>query len=121
MQTASLRPSRQTGIACPRCVVAIPVKDGGGGLPACLRALADQRDINARRLAPGIFGALIFANNCRDESAELARALTADFPFVARTVERTLPTSSAHAGGARGAAMALAEAWLEEGGAQGGI
>ena len=112
--------SRSEAADRPRCVVAIPVKDEAERLPACLRALAKQRDATKHRLALGSFGVLIFANNCRDESAALASSMVAGLPFVARIVERRLPAASAHAGGARRAAMDLARDWLEENGADGG-
>jgi GT2 family glycosyltransferase len=113
--------ARSEAAVRPRCVVAIPVKDEAERLPACLRALAEQRDATGRHLALGSFGVLIFANNCRDESAALASSMVAGLPFVARIVERRLPATSAHAGGARRAAMDLARGWLEESDADGGV
>jgi hypothetical protein len=64
---------------------------------------------------------VIFANNCSDESAELARSLVQHLPFAVRIVEAYLPRARAHAGGARRAAMDLAEAWLVERGEDDGV
>lgn len=115
MKIAPLRSfARNESTTSRACVVAIPVKNEAERLPACLRAFAEQKDAHGRPLAPSSFGVLIFANNCHDESAELARALTAGAPFAVRIVEQRLPAASAHAGGARRAAMDLAGAWLEE-------
>ncbi|MGA2042642.1 MAG: glycosyltransferase [Roseiarcus sp.] len=97
-------------------IVAIPVKDEALRLPACLRALAEQRDLSGRPLPPDSFRVVVFANNCTDGSAALARGLTAASPFEARVIERRLPPKQAHAGGARRAAMNFADAWSEPGG-----
>jgi hypothetical protein len=96
------------------CVVAIPTKDEAERLPGCLNALAHQRDSSGRSLLPGAFGVVIFANNCSDESAELARSMASGLPFPIRVCEASLLGSFAHAGGARRAAMDIADAWLSE-------
>lgn len=103
------------------CAVAIPVKNEAERLPACLRALAAQRDKFGRPVAHDSFCVVIFANNCSDESAELARSLVQHLPFAVRIVEAYLPPARAHAGGARRAAMDLAEAWLVERGEDDGV
>ena len=105
----------------PDCVVAIPVKDEAERLPACLAALAAQRDASGRPLAADVFGVVIFANNCRDVSAAIVRSLIPTLPFPVRVVEASLPSDIAHAGGARRAAMDLAEAWLAESGERDGV
>jgi hypothetical protein len=64
---------------------------------------------------------LIFANNCHDESAKIARCLAPRLPFALRVVEKWLPPFLAHSGGARRAAMDLANAWLDEVGAGDGV
>lgn len=60
----------------PRCVVAIPVKNEAERLPTCLAALADQRDRLGRLVKRQIFGIVVFANNCTDDSGHLATADT---------------------------------------------
>jgi GT2 family glycosyltransferase len=103
------------------CAVAVPVRDEAQRLPACLRALAAQRDKLGCPVAYDSFCVVIFANNCSDESAELARSLVQHLPFAVRIVEAYLPRARAHAGGARRAAMDLADAWLVERGEGDGV
>ena len=97
-----------------QAIVAIPAKDEAEKLPACLQALANQTDELGRPLERGVFGVVIFANNCSDDSAYAARLAAGGAPFVLRVVEARLPRTQAHAGGARRKAMDLAEAWLRE-------
>jgi hypothetical protein len=104
----------KTGAEARCCVVAIPVKDEAERLPACLGALAAQRDKFGRPLGLGAFGVVVLANNCSDASAKLARSLARSMPLAVRVFEESLPPAVAHAGGARRAAMDLAEAWLAE-------
>ena len=104
-----------------RCVVAIPVRDEEERLPTCLNALAVQRDRHGRPLDPGCFGIVVFANNCRDGSADLARSLSERLSLPLRVVEASLPPAAAHAGNARRAAMDIAEAWLGEGRGSDGV
>jgi glycosyltransferase involved in cell wall biosynthesis len=59
----------------PSFVVAIPVRDEEERLPACLRALAQQRDRLGRPIPPRLVRVVIFANNCTDQSASVVRAL----------------------------------------------
>jgi hypothetical protein len=47
----------------PGFIVAIPVKDEEDRLPACLRALAQQRDQLGRPIPPALVRIVIFANN----------------------------------------------------------
>jgi hypothetical protein len=103
-----------------RCVVAIPAKDEEERLPACLAALAAQIDGSGRALDRESFGIVVFANNCRDGSARLASAIGRKWSLRLRVVEVTLPSGSAHAGGARGGAMDTAAQWLVSEGADGG-
>jgi cellulose synthase/poly-beta-1,6-N-acetylglucosamine synthase-like glycosyltransferase len=104
-----------------RCVVAIPVRDEEQRLPSCLRALAAQTDELGRPLDAESFSVAIFANNCRDRSANLARALQRELRLPLRVLEATLPLGTAHAGAARRAAMDVADAWLVEERAFGGV
>ena len=57
----------------PGFVVAIPVRDEEERLPACLRALAQQRDRLGRPIPPRLVRVVVFANNCTDQSASVAR------------------------------------------------
>ena len=105
----------------PSFVVAIPVRDEEERLPACLRALAHQRDRLGRPIPPRLVRVVVFANNCTDQSASVARALAECWSLHIRVVEARLPPEAAHAGAARRAAMDLAEAWLVEGGDKDGV
>jgi cellulose synthase/poly-beta-1,6-N-acetylglucosamine synthase-like glycosyltransferase len=102
-------------------VVAIPVRDEEERLPACLRALAQQRDWLGRSISPRLIRVVVFANNCSDQSASVARALAECWSLNIRVLEARLPPEAAHAGAARRAAMDLAEAWLVEGGDKDGV
>jgi hypothetical protein len=106
--------STRTAPIRPGFVVAIPVKDEEERLPACLRALAHQLDRSARPIPPALVRVVLFANNCTDRSASLARRLGGGLSLDLRVVEARLPPAIAHAGSARRAAMDLAEAWLVE-------
>ncbi len=105
----------------PGFVIAIPVRDEEERLPACLRALARQRDGFGRPIPPGLVRVVVFANNCTDESASLARKLGGGLSLNVRVVEARLARAAAHAGNARRGAMDLAEAWLAEGGGWDGV
>jgi len=105
----------------PPCVVAIPAKNESRRLPACLEALGRQVDNLGRPLDARAFRILIFTNNCTDDSAQLARGIFKSLPYESRVVEAALPRQRRHAGGARRAAMDLADAWLGERGETTGI
>ncbi len=62
--------------------VIIPARDEATGLCATLDALAAQRDLNDEPLAPDSFEILLLANNCRDNTAHLARAWAARHPQI---------------------------------------
>jgi hypothetical protein len=101
--------------------VAIPVRDEEERLPACLRALAHQRDRLGRPIAPALIRIVVFANNCIDHSASVARTLAECWSLNVRVHEACLPPAGAHAGAARRAAMDFAEAWLAECGEGNGV
>jgi len=105
----------------PGFVVAVPVKDEEERLPACLRALAQQRDRLGQSIPPTLVRIVVFANNCSDRSASLARKLGAGLSLHIRVAEARLPPAVAHAGSARRAVMDLAEAWLVEAGDKDGV
>jgi glycosyltransferase involved in cell wall biosynthesis len=105
----------------PGFVIAIPVRDEEERLPACLRALAQQHNQLGRPIPPAVVRIVVFANNCTDQSARLARKLGGGLSLDIRVVEARLPPAAAHAGAARRAAMDIAEAWLEEQGERDGV
>ena len=102
-------------------VVAIPVRDEEERLRACLGALARQRDRFGLSIPPTLVRIVVFANNCRDRSASLARRLGESWSLNVRVMEAYLPPAAAHAGNARGTAMDIAEAWLAEQGETHGV
>jgi hypothetical protein len=121
---AALFPSPLSGLVSPirpGFVVAIPVRDEQERLPACLRALALQRDRFGRSIPPMPVRVVVFANNCADKSASLARSLGKCSALDVRVIEALLPPATAHAGAARRAAMDIAEAWLVEEGERDGV
>src|ERR1700729_3383786 len=121
---AALFPAPLSGAASPirpGFVVAIPVKDEEERLPACLHALAQQRDRLGQSIPPTLVPIVVFANNCSDRSASLARKLGARLSLDIRVAEARLPPAVAHAGSARRAVMDLAEAWLVEAGDKDGV
>ena len=89
----------------PAAVVAIPAHDEAERIGACLAALAMQRDERGAPMPAGSFSVLVFANNCRDATADLCRSFAAVAPFPLHVVECRLPREEAHAGGARRRAM----------------
>jgi GT2 family glycosyltransferase len=105
----------------PGFVVAIPVRDEEERLPACLRALARQLDRSGQPIPPTAVRIVLFANNCTDQSASLARKLGGDVSLDVRVFEARLPPAAANAGNARRAAMDVAEAWLVAGGEWDGV
>jgi GT2 family glycosyltransferase len=100
--------------AGPGFVVAIPVKDEERHLLACLAALARQHDRSGRSISPTRIRIVVFANNCTDQSASIARNLARVLSLNIRVVEEEFPPTAAHAGAARRVAMDMAEAWLME-------
>ena len=73
--------------ALPGFVIAIPVRDEEERLPACLRALARQRDRSGRSISPTQVRIVVFANNCSDRSASLARKLGGGLSLDVHVVE----------------------------------
>lgn len=78
--------------------IAIPAHDEVALLPRCLQALAAQRG------APD-FAVLVFANNCTDGTAALARAMAPALPFRLIVEEAELAPQNRNAGHARRRAM----------------
>lgn len=101
-----------------RAAVAIPARDEADRIAACLRALAVQRSGHGQAIEPSRFAVLVFANNCGDGTARVAReAAAAGLPYRLHVVEAALPPGEAHAGGARRGAMDAAAALLDDPGA----
>ncbi|WP_419899288.1 glycosyltransferase [Roseomonas sp. USHLN139] len=94
------------GPGLPDAIVAIPLRDEAAFLPACLAALAGQRE------AEGL-AVLLLLNDCRDGSAAIARDWAPRLPFPLRLCEVSLPPAARHVGEARGQALDAAALWLE--------
>lgn len=83
------------------CVV-IPVRDEACTIDGTLDALAGQVDLRGRPLDRSRFEVIVLANNCRDDSAALARRFAGRHPSLQLHVaELALPPDSANVGGAR--------------------
>lgn len=98
-------------------IVAIPACDEAERIGACLAALAMQRDHVGAPLDLAKFSVLVLANNCRDDTAAVARRLGDALPYRLDVVETELPPALAHAGGARRCVMELCADRLEAAGA----
>ena len=84
-----------------RILVAVPANNEADQLPACLRALADQRG----GLAPQV---LLFLNNTTDRTPRVLADLLPRLPLEVEVVEHAFPAHERTAGHARRMAMALA-------------
>ncbi len=98
----------------PRAVVAIPVRNEAERIEGCLRALSGQIGLEANGL-----GAVLFLNNCTDETARIVASYLPKLNIPARVAEREF--AGANAGWARREAMEAAAAWLEESGGGPGV
>jgi len=88
-------------VGCEVCVI-VPARDEAAALDNTLRALACQIDGDGRAFAHERYEIVLLANNCRDESAAVARRFTQAHPTLAlHVVERTLPAAEANVGHAR--------------------
>lgn len=86
---------------CETCVI-VPVRNEAERLCSTLAALADQVDLEGDSLAPERYEVILLANNCDDDSAEIARRFASQHPnLVLHVVEKTLPVSDAHIGWVR--------------------
>lgn len=100
-------------------IVAIPAYNEAAQIERCLAALAMQRDEAGAPVPDGAFEILIFANNCSDATADVARAFAALVPHPVTVVEEQMQPGTQSAGWARKRAMDLAAASLRERGGNG--
>ncbi|MDO9413292.1 MAG: glycosyltransferase [Pseudolabrys sp.] len=100
-------------------IVAIPAYNEADQIERCLAALAVQRDASGAPVPEGAFEILIFANNCSDATAEIARKFAASVPHPVTVVEEHLPRDKLSAGWARKRSMDLAAASLNNKGSNG--
>ena len=67
---------------CEVCVI-LPARDEGGRIEKCLLALVHQIDVRRVPINPGRYEVIVLANNCRDDTAALARAFGRRHPQLA--------------------------------------
>jgi Glycosyltransferase like family 2 len=95
-------------------VVAIPAHNEADCIADCLAALAMQRDQVGASIAQGSLEILVFANNCSDATAAVARRVAKSIPHPVKVVEEEMPVGQRNAGWARKRAMDLAAIRLAE-------
>jgi hypothetical protein len=95
-------------------VVAIPAHNEAPCIAECLAALALQRDEIGAPMPSGSMEVLVFANNCTDETASIARQAARSIPHQVNVVEENMATGQLNAGWARKRAMDLAAIRLAE-------
>jgi hypothetical protein len=95
-------------------VVAIPAHNEAPYIADCLAALALQRDRAGAPIAQGSMEILVFANNCTDQTASVARQASQSIPHPVTVVEENMPAGQLNAGWARKRAMDLAAMRLAE-------
>jgi hypothetical protein len=110
-------PQPQTQVA-----VIVPVRNEATTLAKTLMALANQRDFQGHPLDPDSYEVIVFANNCTDASAAIARQFARQHPqFHLHVVEQSLPPQEAHIGRVRQLLMNTAHHRLLSLGRPGGI
>ncbi len=92
-------PPPQPGL---RLSVVVPVRNEAAGITQTLAALAAQTDGAGTSLPLGNYEVLLLANNCTDDTADVARAFARHSPkFALHVAEIALPPALAHVGAAR--------------------
>lgn len=112
-----LHPIRAPRHGC--AIVAIPACNEVEQIERCLAALAVQRDDCGAPVPEGAFEILVFANNCSDATADVARAFAGSVPHPITVVEERLTPDKQSAGWARKRSMDLAAASLTKRGGNG--
>ncbi|MBW4517671.1 MAG: glycosyltransferase [Timaviella obliquedivisa GSE-PSE-MK23-08B] len=86
---------------CNICVI-IPVRDEAETIESTLLALVHQVNFQGCPLDPDSYEVIVLANNCRDNSAAIARRFAEQYPtFVLHVVEIELPHAQAYIGRVR--------------------
>lgn len=117
------QPLVQTPIAadCEVCVI-VPVRNEAATLETTLAALANQIDLNAKRLDLDRYEIILLANNCSDRSVTIAHQFADAHPDLnLHIVEKTLPLAEAHIGRVRQMLMNEAYRRLSELGHKRGV
>lgn len=85
-----------------RVSVVIPVRDEAENLPIVINALAQQVDDDGNSIDFDTFEVLVLANNCSDNTVEVARRLGCSYPMLRlHTIEVFLSRDDAFVGKAR--------------------
>lgn len=86
---------------CEVCVI-VPVRDEAENIATTLNALAHQVDLHGKPFVHDRYEIILLANNCRDDSAAIARKFAQQHPTLAlHVVEIILPQSEAYIGRVR--------------------
>ncbi|MBW4474888.1 MAG: glycosyltransferase [Stenomitos rutilans HA7619-LM2] len=86
---------------CEVCVI-VPVRNEAEMLESTLAALTHQVDLEGRPFDSSRYEVILLANNCSDNSVEIAHHFAAQHPnLVLHIVEEELPSSKAHIGWVR--------------------
>ena len=98
-----------------RASIIVPARDEAAHITGALDALARQRAGDGNFLDPSTFEILLLCNNCRDETAAIARAWARAHPHIAlHIVEKTLLGAQACIGAARKMLMDAAYIRLQQ-------
>jgi hypothetical protein len=86
---------------CEVCVI-LPARDESARIERCLLALAQQTDFLGAAIDAGRYEVIVLANNCRDDTAALARAIGRRHPnLVLHVVEKQFSPEKSFVGCAR--------------------
>ena len=85
---------------CEACVI-VPVRNEAIALEATLLALTNQVDLTGKPLDKNCYEIIVLANNCTDNSAEIARNFARTQSVILHVVEMTIEGDRAHVGWVR--------------------
>lgn len=86
--------------SCEVCVI-VPVRNEAENLATTLLALTNQVNLQGKPLAKNRYEIIVLANNCSDDSAEIARRFARTQPVIIHVVEMTLEGDRAYIGWVR--------------------
>ena len=88
-------------LSCEVCVI-VPVRNEAENIEATLLALTNQIDLTGKPLNKNRYEIIVLANNCSDNSAQIARGFARTKPnLILHVVEMTLKGDRAHIGWVR--------------------